>query len=158
MAVDSRGQPVILLKPVDEPSGSGRVLPIWIGVPEAQAILVAIEATEAPPRPMAYDLMATLLQRIGARVRRVEVSRIEEGTYYATIELQTATGTESIDARPSDSIAVAVRVGAPIHVADEVLAEAGVPDEDSPADGEQDSEVAAFSEFLEQVDPEDFRG
>lgn len=157
MAVDSRGQPVLILKPVSDPPGSGLMLPIWIGVPEATAILVAFEATEAPPRPLAYDLMARLLDASRARVERVEITRIEEGTFYATITLQTPDGAHLIDARPSDSVALAVRVGAPIHVADEVLESAGMPDEESP-ESDQESEVAAFQEFIDRVDPEDFRG
>lgn len=156
MAIDSRGQHVLVLKPLGEAPGQGRLLPIWIGLPEATAILVAFEATEAPRRPLSYDLMARLLDSCRATVERVEITRIEEGTFYATITLVTPGGTHLIDARPSDSVALAVRVGAPIFVADEVLATAGMADEEG--DGDQESEVAAFQEFLDQVDPEDFRG
>lgn len=157
MAIDTRGQHVLVLKPVDEAPGQGKLLPIWIGVPEATAILVAFEATDAPRRPMSYDLMARLLEASRATIERVEITRIEEGTFYATITLATPDGEHLIDARPSDSVALAVRVGSPIFVADEVLAHAGMVDEE-PAESDQESEVAAFQEFLNAVDPEDFRG
>lgn len=156
LAVDSRGQPVVILKPVDEEPGEGKLLPIWIGVPEATAIVLAVEGS-APPRPLVYDLMTRLLGAVEARVEEVEVTKLEEGTFYAEIRLRAARGRHIIDARPSDSIALAVRVGAPIYVAEAVLAEAGIPDE-STGEADEESQVAAFSEFLDTVDPEDFRG
>lgn len=156
LAVDSRGQPVVILKPIDEPAGQGKLLPIWIGVPEATAIVLATEGT-APPRPLVYDLMTRLLGALDATVEQVEVTRLEEGTFYAEIRLRTAHGLQVIDARPSDSIALAIRVGAPIYVAASVLEEAGMPDE-STAEADEESQVEAFNEFLDTVDPEDFRG
>ncbi len=157
VAVDSDGKPVLILKPVNEPPGQGVLLPIWIGPAEATAILVASEASPLPPRPLAYDLMARLLDASHATVEQVEVSRLEDGTFYASITLSTPDGTQLIDARPSDSFALAVRVGAPMFVADEVLAVAGMPDGE-PSDRDEETEVAAFQEFLDKVDPEDFRG
>lgn len=156
MAVDSRAQPVVILKPTSEASGEGTLLPIWIGVQEATAIVLAVEGS-APPRPLIYDLVTRLLGTLDATVERVEITRLAEGTFYAEISLRTPEGLHLIDARPSDSIALAVRTGAPIFVADEVLREAGVPDEAQPDDTE-DSQVEAFSEFLDTVNPEDFRG
>lgn len=157
LAVDSESRPVVLLKPYDEPVGQGTMLPIWIGLAEATAILVAMEATAAPRRPLVYDLILRLLQASDAHVERVDVTKIEEGTFFAVISLATASGTRLIDARPSDSIALAVRVGAPIFVADDVLAEAGLADAMSEPEDEA-SQLKAFHEFLDQVDPEDFRG
>lgn len=156
MAVDSRGQPVVILKPVSEAPGEGALLPIWIGVQEATAIVLAVEGS-APPRPLVYDLVTRFLETLQATVERVEITRLAEGTFYAEISLRTREGLHLIDARPSDSIALAVRTGAPIFVADEVLREAGVPDEAQP-DATEDSQVEAFSEFLDTVNPEDFRG
>ena len=156
LAIDSRSQPVLILKPVSDEPGEGRLLPIWIGVPEATAILLAIEGGTTP-RPLVYDLMKSLLDSLGAQVERVEITRIEEGTFHAAITVRTGDRTEVIDARPSDSVALATRMEAPIYVADEVLAEAGVPDE-SESTSDQDSELAAFSEFLDSVDPADFQG
>lgn len=157
LVVDSAGQPVLVLRPMAEGSGPTVLLPIWIGPAEAAAILVALEASPVPARPMSYDLMARLLEASRASVVRVEVSRIEQGTFFAVLTLDTPDGLREIDARPSDSIALAVRVGAPIFVADDVLEVAGVRPEEV-GDGDQESEMAAFHEFLEGVDPDDFRG
>lgn len=156
LAVDSRAQPVVILKPLTEEPGQGLLLPIWIGVQEATAIVLAIEGSAAP-RPLVYDLMARLLVALDASVEQVAVTRLVEGTFHAEINLRTRDGLQLIDARPSDSIALAVRVGAPIFVTDEVLQAAGVPDE-AETSGDEESQVAAFNEFLEKVNPEDFRG
>lgn len=155
LAVDSRGQPVVILEPVAADNGVRTLLPIWIGAQEAAAIMLVAQG-ETPPRPLVYDLMATLIDRLDARVQQVAVTKLEEGTFYAEITLRTDAGDEVIDARPSDSIALAVRTGAPVFVSEAVFAQAGVTDIAS-ASGEE-SEVEAFHEFLESVDPDDFRG
>jgi bifunctional DNase/RNase len=153
VALDSSGQHVILLSPIGADDAS-RVLPIWIGEQEASSILVAVEGVETP-RPLAHDLMKSMLETMDARVQRVDVVRLDGGTFYAEITIQTARGIRTIDARPSDSIALAARTGAPIGVAREVLDEAGVP---ATAVGLEDDEssVKEFQEFLDTVDPEDF--
>ena len=150
------GAPVILLKSIFEEPGVGRILPIWIGSQEATSIFVAVEGAETP-RPLAHDLMKTLLQTVGAEVERVEVTKIEEGTFYAEITLRTREGRRILDSRPSDAIALAARVDAPIWVADEVFDEAGVPDETGQPPSEE-ARVAEFKRFLDEVDPEDFQG
>ena len=155
LAVDSRGLPVVILEPVAAAGDARRVLPIWIGAPEATAIMLAAEGA-VPPRPLVYDLMTTLIDRLGASVQEVAITKLQDGTYYAEITLLTRQGEEVIDARPSDSIALATRVGAPIYVAEAVFAEAEVVDEATV--GEEDSQVAAFHDFLNSVEPEDFRG
>lgn len=157
LAVDSRSQPVILLKPILEETGTGTMLPIWIGAQEATSIFIAVEGAEAP-RPLAHDLMKTLLDTVGAEVEMVEVTKIEGGTFYAEITLRTRDGRRILDARPSDSIALAARVDAPIWVADEVLAEAGIVDETEGPHEDEDAKLAEFKKFLEEVDPEDFQG
>ncbi|WP_243074058.1 bifunctional nuclease family protein [Microbacterium sp. SS28] len=168
VALDAAGQHVILLKPVDDLEGSGSVLPIWIGQQEATSILIAIEGA-AVPRPLAHDLMRGMIEAVGAAVRRVEVTRLEDGTFYAEITLATPAGDRAVDARPSDAIALASRMGAPIWVADAVMAEAGVADtliEEAPDEGDAQSDVAPedvaesldeFKRFIDDVDPEDFR-
>lgn len=154
LALDPRtNQPVIVLKPLEDEAGSGRLLPIWIGHPEATAILLAIEGVETP-RPMTHDLLCDVVRALDAYVERVEITRVEEGTFYAALVLHGEERTKVVDARPSDSIALAVRVGAPIFVAEEVLNAAAVVDE--PID--EDAEVEEFRQFLEHVDPEDFQG
>ena len=155
LAVDGRSQPVLILRPMAEGPSPTKLLPIWIGHQEATAIVLAVEGT-SPPRPLVYDLFARLLAAVDAHVERVEVTRIEEGTFYAEITLATPAGPRIIDARPSDSVALAVRVDAPIFVAEAVLEEAGIVEPEDQTD--EDSEVAEFAEFLDSVNPEDFRG
>ena len=109
--------------------------------------------------------LRSLLEGAGAEVDRVEVTRIDDGTYYAEITLSTALGSRFVDARPSDAVALASRVGASIWVADAVLAEAGVPDittdDDEDVRGgtmDEEARVDEFKRFLNEVDPDDFRG
>lgn len=158
LAIDPRSeQPVVILKPLDESPGEGVLLPIWIGQPEATAILLAIEGIETP-RPMTHDLLRSVVETLDTYVERVEITRVDSGTFYAAIYLRAEEKTRVVDARPSDSIALAVRVGAPIFVADDVLEEAAVPDEsiiEADSD-EEEAEVAEFRRFLESVDPSDF--
>jgi len=175
VALDPSRQYVILLKPADQAPGEGSILPIWIGEQEATAILVAVEGA-AVPRPLAHDLMRALLDAAESQVVQVEVTRLDGGTFYAEITLATPLGERVVDARPSDAIALASRVGAPIFVADAVLDEAGVPDpseaaeEDATTDtaddggadegvGDEDAadKLAGVQRVLDDVDPDDFR-
>ena len=153
VALDASGQHVLLLKPVDQIPGDGLVLPIWIGQLEATAILVAVENADVP-RPLAHDLMGLILTALDASATRVEVTRIEEGTFYAEITLSTPLGDRVVDARPSDAVALASRVGAAIWVADAVLTEAGVPDVLTETDAAE--RLDEFKRFLDDVEPEDF--
>ncbi len=161
VGMDDAGQHVLLLKPLDDPSGEGSVLPIWIGALEATSIMIAVEGAPVP-RPLAHDLMQSLLDSVDAEVNRVEVTRLDDGTYYAEITLTTPAGRRVLDARPSDAVALACRVKAPLWVADAVLAEAGVPDMTASADDEdsvdEEESVDEFKRFLNDVDPDDFRG
>ncbi|KRE22476.1 bifunctional nuclease family protein [Agromyces sp. Soil535] len=160
IALDAARQHIVLLKPLLEEPGTGRILPIWIGEQEATSILIALGGGEAP-RPLSHDLMKTLLETLGAEVEKVEVTRIEDGTFFAEITLTTPSGRRVVDARPSDSVALAVRFQAPIWVADELLDEAGIPAEmvDQGSDEEEEKEkLDEFKRFLEDVDPEDFQG
>jgi bifunctional DNase/RNase len=148
-------QPVLLLAPVSdgaEPSDSGRALPIWIGSPEATAILLAIQGMEAP-RPMTHDLMKNALEAVGFTLGRVEITRLDAGTFYAQLVLLGGDDEEiAVDARPSDSVALALRFGCPIYVSQHVFDEAAV--EVTQVDEEE--EVERFREFLEDLDPGDF--
>jgi bifunctional DNase/RNase len=156
VALDAAQQHIVLLKPLLDDPDAPRVLPIWIGAQEATSIVIAV-AGEQAPRPLSHDLMITLLDNLHAQVVRVEVTRIEEGTFYAELTLSTPSGARVIDARPSDAIALAVRAEAPLFVADEVLDDAGIPAEieDQSID---EPEVDEFKRFLDDVDPEDFQG
>lgn len=160
LAIDPRSeQPVIILKPLEEAPGEGVLLPIWIGQPEATSILLAVEGIPMK-RPMTHDLLRDVIETLDTTVERVEITRVEEGTFYAVVVLRTGSGTRFVDARPSDSIALAVRTGAPIYVAEQVLADAAVADESivDEAAIDEEEEVARFREFLEHVDPSDFQG
>jgi len=142
----SSQQPVIVLR---EESGP-RLLPIWIGHPEATAILIAIEGV-VPPRPMTHDLLLASLASLGYELERIEITRLSEGTFYAALVLSGGNGTVTVDARPSDSIALALRADCPMLVAAEVFDSAGVVPEE-----ETEDEVERFRTFLDGVDPEDF--
>jgi uncharacterized protein len=146
-------QPVIVLKS----GGDNRMLPIWIGGPEATAILLHVQEVELP-RPLTHDLLHNMIRALGFMVERIEITDLQESTFFANIVLFDGTNTVEIDARPSDSIALAVRAGCPIFVAEDVMARAGreaVP-EDEVDEKEEEAEVERFREFLDQVDPEDF--
>lgn len=147
-------QPIVLLR---EDEG-GRYLPIFIGPPEATAIVYALQGMETP-RPMTHDLFKTVLDDLAVRLTRVVITRLEEGTFYAEIELEREGGTLQISSRPSDAIALAVRYEeqVPIFVEEEVLEEAGVVFEAEEDEGAIE-QIEQFREFLEQVSPEDFIG
>lgn len=153
VALDASGQHVLLLKPIDQLPGDGMVLPIWIGQLEATSILVAVEQA-AVPRPLAHDLMRSMIEALGAEVTRVEITRIDDGTFYAAITLVTAGRTLTVDARPSDAVALASRTGTGIWVAEAVMDEAGVPDVLTETDASE--RLDEFKKFLDDVEPEDF--
>jgi bifunctional DNase/RNase len=141
-------QPIVLLK---ETMGD-RYLPIWIGAVEATAIALAQQGV-IPARPLTHDLLKDVLEGLGAELTAVTITDLRDGIYFA--DLQFGNGA-SISARPSDAIALAIRIGTTIYAEESVLAEAGVaiPDE---GDSENEVEVVErFREFLDQVSPEDF--
>ena len=141
-------QPIVLLKTAD----GNRFLPIWIGHPEAAAILVKLQ-NAASARPMTHDLLNDVLGHLDAEVVSIAVTEMRENTYYARITIQQNGSEIEIDSRPSDAIALAVRYGEiPIYADEAVLDEAGVLFE---AD-EEEQEVEQFREFLDSVTPEDF--
>ena len=145
-------QPIVLLKTAD----GNKFLPIWIGHPEAAAILMKLQS-QAPPRPMTHDLLSDMLEQLGAQVVRITVTELRENTFYAQITVQ-QDGTEiEVDSRPSDAIALAIRSEAPIFAADRVIEESAIEFEGEDVDQDQlDAEVAKFRNFLDEVTPEDF--
>lgn len=142
--------PVVLLR--DSGGTDQRLLPIWIGHGEAMAILLRLQEVD-PPRPMTHDLLQNMLDTLGFLVERVEITRLEEGTFFAAIILRGEERRLAIDARPSDSMALAVRTGAPIFVAEDVWEEASLEPQDTV---DEDEEVERFRQFLDHVDPADF--
>src|SRR4051812_13001579 len=127
--------PIVLLREVE---GGRRMLPIFIGGPEATAIAYALEHVETP-RPMTHDLMKNLLDELGARVERVVVTALRDSTFFAEIHLGTNGRTSTVSSRPSDAIALAVRVGTRIFAEEAVLDEAGYTgDEDQDHDADEE--------------------
>jgi bifunctional DNase/RNase len=143
--------PMVLLQ---EQEGDQRLLPIYIGSAEASAIHYALEGVE-PPRPLTHDLFVTVLTELGATLDRVVVTEMRDHTYYAELKLTTAEGERSISARPSDAIALAVRVDAPLFASEELLDEVGQMPEPAP-EPEAEEIIDEFKDFIENVSPDDF--
>ncbi len=148
LAIDPQAKShVVLLKEAD----GERVLPIWIGPAEAQAIARELAGARFP-RPLTHDLHATNVEGLHAKVTRVVIADLQENTFFANLILEKDGEVISIDARPSDSIAVALRCHAPLFVADKLLTEGGAPQEE-PTEEEKREQLRRF---LENLDPEDF--
>ncbi|RMF84148.1 MAG: bifunctional nuclease family protein [Nitrospirae bacterium] len=146
MLVPNSGQYVVFLEEV----GGARMVPIWIGLYEGNAILLHLQGEELP-RPMTHDLLVNLTRVLGVEIERVVVNDLVDNTYYALIEANFEGQHLSIDARPSDSMAIAVRVGAPIYVHERVL-EKGV----AVMKPITEEELESFKEELKNIRPEDF--
>jgi bifunctional DNase/RNase len=144
--------PIIILRDEDEK----RSLPIWIGIYEANAIALELEKIETP-RPMTHDLIKKILETIEAKVLKVMVTDLKENTFYAVLHLQVGTTEYTVDSRPSDAIALALRVGAPIYVDEEVVRKA----KNLEVGKEGGEPVKAddpdrLREWLQNIKPEDF--
>ena len=139
-------QPIVLLK---ESEGE-RYLPIWIGAVEATAIAFALQGVQTP-RPMTHDLMRDILQETEVQVDRVLINELVDQTFFALIRLTLDGRSTEVSSRPSDAIALAVRINAPIFADEDVLEQAGIELKD-----DEEAEVEKFREFLDQVTPEDF--
>ncbi len=151
LAVDSLTKsPIVILKEV----GGKKTLPIWIGILEGFAIASELQGIKLS-RPIAHDLLKNILDLIDAKVNKVEVSDLKNNTYYATIHI-THQGKEIIlDARPSDALALSLRVGAPIFVSEQIINES--KQVDLKAEPEDKSEQGEnWQEILEKLNPEDF--
>jgi hypothetical protein len=147
LAVDAQAKShVVILKEKD----GERVLPIWIGPGEAQAIAREL-AGQRFPRPLTHDLLATIVEGLKARVTRVVIADLKENTFFANLVIERDGEVVSIDARPSDSIAVALRAGAELFVNEKLLSEPG--EQEEPTEEEKADELRRF---LENLDPEDF--
>jgi bifunctional DNase/RNase len=152
MKVDKLGidllthDPVVILKDLE----GKRYLPILIGPFEATAIALALEGT-AVPRPLSHDLMRTLLESLSARLEQIIIHDIKDSTFFAKLIIRTNGEVQEIDARPSDGIALALRMHAPIFVSDKIALEETVPDKD--ADPEDSTK---FKKFIDELKPADF--
>ena len=145
-------QPIVLLKTSD----GNKFLPIWIGHPEAAAILMKLQS-QTSVRPMTHDLVSDMLEQLGASISRITVTELRENTFYAQITVIQDGQEIEVDSRPSDAIALAIRAEAPIFAADDVIAESAIEFEGEEIDQDRlDEEVAKFRNFLDEVTPEDF--
>ena len=142
-------QPIVLLKTAE----GNRYLPIWIGHPEAAAILMKLQGATAP-RPLTHDLLVNILNELEVEVVRVTVTELRENTFHASITVQFNGSEIEIDSRSSDAIAVAVRAQAPIFAADEVIEESAIEFEND--DVTEEEIVDEFKKFLDRVSAEDF--
>jgi uncharacterized protein len=146
--------PLLLLQ---ETTGSHRTLPIYIGPAEAQAIAFAQQGVETP-RPMTHDLMRDLLEELGATVECIVITELRDRTFFAEIRLIAAGQRHIVSARPSDAVALAVRLECVIYAEDELLDAEGVilPVEDEEEEAQADELVSEFRDFIEGIRPEDF--
>jgi bifunctional DNase/RNase len=143
--------PMVLLR---EQSGAHRLLPIYIGSPEASAIHYALEGVD-PPRPLTHDLFVTVIEELGSAIERVVITEVRDHTYYAELHLTGEQGERIVSSRPSDAIALAVRCDAPLFAADDLLDAVGQLPEPEPE--EQAEEIIdEFKDFIDNVSPEDF--
>jgi uncharacterized protein len=148
--------PLLLLR---ETGGQGRILPIYIGGPEAAAIAYALEGL-APPRPMTHDLVKNVLEELDIHLEGIVVTELKEHTFFAELQLRRGEEVHSVSSRPSDAVALAVRTQSPIYASELVLEQAGqtpAADDDGAPEGEREQIVDEFRAFLDDVDPEDFR-
>ena len=152
-------QPIVLLR-----TAEGRTfLPIWIGHPEAAAILMRLQGQE-PPRPLTHDLVCSIIESLGAEVDHVTVTELRDSTFYARITLVRNGAEIEIDSRTSDAIAIALRADAQIFAEDEVIDESGVQFEGDEPDFATtgsvvslgDVDIAEFRQFLDTVTPDEF--
>ncbi|WP_419920405.1 bifunctional nuclease family protein [Candidatus Poriferisodalis sp.] len=153
--------PLMLLR---ETAGSGRVLPVVIDTPEAQAIYRGIERIRVA-RPLTHDLMAAMLDVLGATLVKVTVTDLRDRTFFAEMEVTIGSATHTISARPSDAVALAVRAETPIFASEEVLDAAGQiievseessDDDDDDVEVDPDELLDEFKQFLDEVQPDDF--
>jgi bifunctional DNase/RNase len=142
-------QPVLILKDAD----NGRYLPLWIGTAEATSISLALDNI-LTTRPLTHDLMITLMQRAGAVMTSVTITELVDGTFMAVLQFANQ---DSLSARPSDAVALAIRLGIPVYVAEDVLDEAAIAIEEEQAEeSDTQEELEKFRAFLEDLNPEDF--
>ncbi len=138
--------PIVVLKSKDNEE---LMLPIWIGLFEADSIVRELQKVE-PPRPMTYELLKNVIESLSGRVEKIVISDLKDGTYFAEIYVTQGSNSIVIDSRPSDAINLALRTNVPIYVNPEVLEKSKVPKP------EEDIEKEKLREWLENIKPEDF--
>jgi len=138
--------PIVILKSKED---ENTILPIWIGAFEANGIAMKLQGVE-PPRPMTYELLKTVITRMGGNLEKVVINDLRDNTYYAEVYINQGNDTHVIDSRPSDAINLALRFGAPVFVAKHVLERSKLPEP------KEDDEKRKLREWLENIKPEDF--
>ena len=141
--------PVVILRE----RGGVRILPIWIGAAEANAIAMELKGVKAQ-RPLTHDLLKQIIVGLGGDLRRVVISSVKENTYFAELLIHRDDHVFQVDARPSDSIALALRLNAPIFTSDQLLDESGLQTDEPAPDPSLDADK--LKEYLEKMDPQDF--
>jgi bifunctional DNase/RNase len=157
LGLDSSTQSYVVI--LQEKDGQ-RVLPIWIGQTEAESIVMQMHNVKRP-RPLTHDLCKSLIVGLGGELQRVSISRVEKNTYFAELHIARNGDMVQVDARPSDSIAIALRLSAPIFAADALLTDVQVEDANEGPDfealqSEQELNAEQLKEYLERLRPEDF--
>ncbi len=145
--------PILLLR---ETEGDRRTVPIYIGGPEAHAIDLALSETPMA-RPMTHDLLVILVEGLGAKLERIVITELRQGTFYADLFLRDASGeVMTFSARPSDAVALAVRTEAPIFAEEALVDEAGLVEDEDDDDDDEEEMVEQLRKFLDGVNPDDF--
>ena len=158
LGLDSSTQSYVVI--LQEKDGQ-RLLPIWIGQPEAESIVMQMHNVKRP-RPLTHDLCKSLIVGLGGQLNRVNISRVEKNTYYAELHIsKNGADVVQVDARPSDSIAIALRLSAPIFAAEELLTDVQVEESTDAPDfaalqDEKELNAEQLKEYLERLRPEDF--
>jgi bifunctional DNase/RNase len=151
---------VVVLKEID----SDRYLPIWIGPFEADAITLQLQGVQVA-RPLTHDLLKSIIEQMGAKISHIVVTELKNDTFYAHIVMDIDGKSIEIDSRPSDAIALAVRVSAPLFVAEQVMVDASIvpetgldelePDKGAPVSAEEEEQLSAFRDFINELDLDD---
>ena len=144
--------PIIILRDEEDK----RSLPIWVGIFEANAIALELEKIPTP-RPMTHDLIKNILETIEARLLKIVVTDLRENTFFAELHLQVGDGEVTVDSRPSDAIALALRVAAPIYVDEEVVRKAKSLEVTKESEPVKADDPERLREWLENIKPEDFK-
>src|SRR3989338_2043232 len=151
IALDVRNNhPLVILND----SSKKRALPIWIGQAEAQAIARALEDFK-PERPLTHDLMLNIITNCGYKIKHIEINDLNDNTYFSSLMLENAIGEMvAVDSRPSDAIALSIRVDCPIFISKKVFADGTIPTE---LESEEDEDTEAFKSFIQNVKASDFK-
>ena len=157
LGLDSSTQSYVVI--LQEKDGQ-RLLPIWIGQPEAESIVMQMHNVKRP-RPLTHDLCKSIIVGLGGALQKVQISRVEKNTYYAELHIARNGDMVQVDARPSDSIAIALRLSAPIFAAEDLLTDVQVEESTETFDAdalqsEQELNAEQLKEYLERLRPEDF--